>query len=126
MLKAQFFEGVDLKDNASLKKLQKELSEFLLTAGDVDQFEMLNKASLRIRGKIKQEMFSEIRTNLSIENKKIAQNAIDSERIEDKETLEVVNDELKSEAQNGNKEPFDTFITQSVIPQINNEDIVSG
>lgn len=87
---------------------------------------MLNKASLRIRGKIKQEMFSEIRTNLSIENKKIAQNAIDSERIEDKETLEVVNDELKSEAQNGNKEPFDTFITQSVIPQINNEDIVSG
>lgn len=87
---------------------------------------MLNKASLRIRGKIKQEMFSEIRTNLSIENKKIAQNAIDSKRIEDKETLEVVNDELKSEAQNGNKEPFDTFITQSVIPQINNEDIVSG
>lgn len=126
MLKAQFFEGVDLKDNASLKKLQKELSEFLLTAGDVDQFEMLNKASLRIRGKIKQEMFSEIRTNLSIENKKIAQNAIDSKRNEDKETLEVVNDELKSEAQNGNKEPFDTFITQSVIPQINNEDIVSG
>lgn len=126
MLEAQFFEGVDLKDNASIEKLQKELSEFLLTAGDVDQFEMLNKASLRIRGKIKQQMFSEIRTNLSIENKKIAQNAIDSERIEDKETLEVVNDELKSEAQNGNKEPFDTFITQSVIPQINNEDIVSG
>ena len=68
MLEAQFFEGVDLKDNASIEKLQKELSEFLLTAGDVDQFEMLNKASLRIRGKIKQQMFSEIRTNLDIEN----------------------------------------------------------
>lgn len=126
MLEAQFFEGVDLKDNASIEKLQKELSEFLLTAGDVDQFEMLNKASLRIRGKIKQQMFSEIRTNLDIENKKIAQNAIANEKIEDRETLEVVNEELAKEAQNGNKEPFDTFVTKSVIPQINNEDIVSG
>lgn len=87
---------------------------------------MLNKASLRIRGKIKQTMFSEIRTNLDIENKKIAQNAISNEKIEDRETLEVVSKELAKEAQNGNKEPLDTLVTNSVIPQINNEDIVSG
>lgn len=81
---------------------------------------------MRIRGKIKQTMFSEIRTNLDIENKKIAQNAISNEKIEDRETLEVVSKELAKEAQNGNKEPLDTLVTNSVIPQINNEDIVSG
>lgn len=111
LIEQQYFKNIDWNDRESVKKAQEQIFELLGRAENVEEFEMINKATLRISGRKRQSLLSDVRGQLNEPDKRIAKNAIattsTSEMSDD--AIYTVAIELNEDAENGNNEYLNKF-----------------